>query len=109
MLDYSKMRCYDMRMYLLEWTVLNPKAGSDIKYIFKMSKSQLIKTCLYTEDKLSKEDLIELMDIVKNLLKDAKKRLKDKKEQGESEVNMFNDSKITTDSSSIESEHSSEA
>ena len=49
------------------------------------------------------------MDIVKNLLKDAKKRLKDKKEQGESEVNMFNDSKITTDSSSIESEHSSEA
>ena len=74
-----------------------------------MSKSQLIKTCLYTEDKLSKEDLIELMDIVKNLLKDAKKRLKDKKEQGESEVNMFNDSKITTDSSSIESEHSSEA
>lgn len=109
MLDYSKMRCYDMRMYLLEWTVLNPKAGSDIKYIFNMSKSQLIKTCLYTEDKLSKEDLIELMDIVKNLLKDAKKRLKDKKEQGESEVNMFNDSKISTDSSSIEPDDTSEA
>ena len=63
-----------------------------------MSKSQLIKTCLYTEDKLSKEELIKLMDIVKNLLKDAKKRLKDKKEQCESEGSMFNDSKISTES-----------
>jgi hypothetical protein len=108
MLDYSKMKCYDMRMYLLEWTVLNPKAGSDIKYIFNMSKSQLIKTCSYTEDKLSKEELIELMDNVKNLLKNAKKRLKDKKEQCENESNIFNDNKTFTDSSSIESGNISE-
>jgi hypothetical protein len=78
MTDYSKMRCYDMRMYLFEWTSYNPEAG--IKYIHNMSKSQLIQMCLYTEDRLSKDELVNIMIDVKNSLKENKKRLKNKKE-----------------------------
>ena len=78
MTDYSKMRCYDMRMYLFEWVSYNPEAG--IKYIHNMSKSQLIQMCLYTEDRLSKDELIDIINVVKNSLKENKKRLKNKKE-----------------------------
>jgi hypothetical protein len=78
MTDYSKMRCYDMRMYLFEWTSYNPEAG--IKYIHNMSKSQLIQMCLYTEDRLSKDELVDIMIDVKNSLKENKKKLKNKKE-----------------------------
>ena len=72
------MRCYDMRMYLFEWTSYNPEAG--IKYIHNMSKSQLIQMCLYTEDRLSKDKLVDIMIDVKNSLKENKKRFKNKKE-----------------------------
>ena len=72
------MRCYDMRMYLFEWATYNPEAG--IKYIHNMSKSQLTQICLYTEDKLSKDELIDIINIVKNSLKENKRRLKNKKE-----------------------------
>ena len=78
MTDYSKMRCYDMRMYLFEWVSYNPEAG--IKYIHNMSKSQLIQMCLYTEDRLSKDELIDIINVVKNSLKENKKRLKNKKD-----------------------------
>lgn len=78
MTDYSKMRCYDMRMYLFEWASYNPEAG--IKYIHNMSKSQLTQICLYTEDRLSKDELTDIINIVKNSLKENKKRLKNKKE-----------------------------
>ena len=61
MADYSKMKCYDMRLYLFEWVNNNPEVGSDIKYIHNMSKSQLIKVCLYTEEKISKSELIEIL------------------------------------------------
>jgi len=67
-----------MRMYLFEWTSYNPEAG--IKYIHNMSKSQLIQMCLYTEDRLSKDELVDIMIDVKNSLKENKKRLKNKKE-----------------------------
>jgi len=72
------MRCYDMRMYLFEWASYNPEAG--IKYIHNMSKSQLTQICLYTEDRLSKDELTDIINIVKNSLKENKKRLKNKKE-----------------------------
>ena len=65
-------------MYLFEWTSYNPEAG--IKYIHNMSKSQLIQMCLYTEDRLSKDELVNIMIDVKNSLKENKKRLKNKKE-----------------------------
>lgn len=81
MVDYSKMKCYDMRMYLFEWVNNNPELGSDIKYIHNMSKSQLIKVCLYTEEKVSKSELIETIVIAKNIMKENKKRMKDKKER----------------------------
>ena len=69
----SKMRCYDMRLYLVEWVVLN--------HIYNMSKSQLMQACLYTEGKLSKQELLDLINYVRNFLKAAKARLKEQKEQ----------------------------
>lgn len=81
MTDSGKKRCYDMRLYLVEWVVLNPEAGKEMKYIYNMNKSQLIKACLYTEGKLSKQELIDLINYVRNFLKAAKARLKEQKEQ----------------------------
>jgi hypothetical protein len=81
MTDRGKKRCYDMRLYLVEWVVLNPEAGREMKYIYNMSKAQLIKACLYTEGKLSKQELIDLINYVRNFLKAAKARLKEQKEQ----------------------------
>jgi hypothetical protein len=81
MADYSKMKCYDMRMYLFEWVKNNPEEGRYIKYIHNMSKSQLTKVCLYTEEKISKSELIEIITIAKNIMKENKKRMKDKKER----------------------------
>lgn len=88
MTDYSKMRCYDMRMYLFEWVSYNPEAG--IKYIHNMSKSQLIQMCLYTEDRLSKDELIDIITVVKNSLKENKRRLKNKKENASDDGNDDN-------------------
>ena len=90
MTDYSKMRCYDMRMYLFEWVSYNPEAG--IKYIHNMSKSQLIQMCLYTEDRLSKDELIDIITVVKNSLKENKRRLKNKKENASDDGNDDNSS-----------------
>jgi hypothetical protein len=77
----SKRRCYDMRLYLVEWVVLNPEAGREMKYIYNMSKSQLIQACLYTEGKLTKQELIDLINYVRGFLKASKARLKEQKEQ----------------------------
>ena len=87
MADYSKMKCYDMRMYLFEWVNNNPEGGSDIKYIHNMSKSQLIKVCLYTEEKISKSEMIETIVDAKNIMKENKKRMKDKKERNSNHDN----------------------
>ena len=79
--NQRKMRCYDMRLYLVEWVVLNPEEGREMKYIYNMSKSQLMQACLYTEGKLSKQELIDLINYVRGFLKAAKARLKEQKEQ----------------------------
>ena len=79
--NQRKMRCYDMRLYLVEWVVLNPEEGREMKYIYNMSKSQLMQACLYTEGKLSKQELLDLINYVRNFLKAAKARLKEQKEQ----------------------------
>ena len=95
MADYNKMKCHDMRMYLFEWVNNNPKMGSDIKYIHNMSKSQLIKVCLYTEEKISKSEMIEIIVDAKNIMKENKKRMKDKKQR-----NSNNDDDATSADSS---------
>lgn len=92
MANYSAMKCYDMRLYLFEWIKNNPEAGGDIKYIHNMSKSQLIRVCLYTEEKISKSELIETITIAKNIMKENKKRMKDKKERNSIEDNVSGDS-----------------
>lgn len=88
------MRCYDMRMYLFEWASYNPEAG--IKYIHNMSKSQLTQICQYTEDRLSKDELIDIINVVKNSLKENKKRLKNKKENASNDNSNDNSNNNTS-------------
>ena len=90
------MRCYDMRMYLLEWASYNPEAG--IKYIHNMSKSQLTQICQYTEDRLSKDELNDIINVVKNSLKENKKRLKNKKENASNDNSDDNSNDNTSNS-----------
>ena len=90
------MRCYDMRMYLFEWASYNPEAG--IKYIHNMSKSQLTQICQYTEDRLSKDELIDIINVVKNSLKENKKRLKNKKENASNDNSNDNSNDDTSNS-----------
>ena len=52
MTDRGKKRCYDMKLFILEWLVLNPEAGSGIKYISNLNKADLIKVCLYINGKI---------------------------------------------------------
>ena len=99
MTDYSKMRCYDMRMYLFEWASYNPEAG--IKYIHNMSKSQLTQICQYTEDRLSKDELIDIINVVKNSLKENKKRLKNKKENASNDTSNDDTSNDNSSNSNI--------
>ncbi len=95
------MRCYDMRMYLFEWASYNPEAG--IKYIHNMSKSQLTQICQYTEDRLSKDELNDIINVVKNSLKENKKRLKNKKENASNDNidDISNDNSDDTSNSNV--------
>ena len=93
------MRCYDMRMYLFEWASYNPEAG--IKYIHNMSKSQLTQICQYTEDRLSKDELIDIINVVKNSLKENKKRLKNKKENASNDTSNDDTSNDNSSNSNI--------
>jgi hypothetical protein len=77
-------------MYLFEWASYNPEAG--IKYIHNMSKSQLIQICQYTEDRLSKDELNDIINVVKNSLKENKRRLKNKKENASDDNSNDNSS-----------------
>ena len=43
----SKRRCYDMRLYLVEWVVLNPEAGREMKYIYNMSEVKMLKNQVF--------------------------------------------------------------
>jgi len=79
MTNYGKMKCADMRIYIYDWIKNNPKEGKYIKYIQKMSKSQLTKICLYTETKINKQELVDIILIIKNNLKDKKKMINEAK------------------------------
>jgi hypothetical protein len=83
-------------MYLLEWASYNPEAG--IKYIHNMSKSQLTQICQYTEDRLSKDELNDIINVVKNSLKENKKRLKNKKENASNDNSIDNSNDNTSNS-----------
>jgi len=88
-----------MRMYLFEWASYNPEAG--IKYIHNMSKSQLTQICQYTEDRLSKDELIDIINVVKNSLKENKKRLKNKKENASNDTSNDDTSNDNSSNSNI--------
>jgi len=76
MTDRGKKRCYDMKLFILEWVVLNPEAGSGIKYISNLNKAGLIKVCLYINGKISKDVLMEVIIARQNYFKEiyAKKK-----------------------------------
>jgi hypothetical protein len=88
-----------MRMYLFEWASYNPEAG--IKYIHNMSKSQLTQICQYTEDRLSKDELNDIINVVKNSLKENKKRLKNKKENASNDTSNDDTSNDNSSNSNI--------
>lgn len=69
MTDRGKKRCYDMKLFILEWLVLNPEAGSGIKYISNLNKADLIKVCLYINGKISKDVLMEVIIARQNYFK----------------------------------------
>ncbi len=76
MTDRGKKRCYDMKLFILEWVALNPEAGSGIKYISNLNKADLIKVCLYINGKISKDVLMEVIIARQNYFKEiyAKKK-----------------------------------
>ena len=69
MTDRCKKRCYDMKLFILEWVALNPEAGSGIKYISNLNKADLIKVCLYINGKISKDVLMEVIIARQNYFK----------------------------------------
>jgi hypothetical protein len=69
-----------MKLFLFEWVILNPKEGGCIKYIGNMNRAQLIKVCSYTENKLAKEELMELIIYMKEYLKEYRRKMKNKRE-----------------------------
>jgi hypothetical protein len=82
MIDYSKMKCEDMKLFIFEWVILNPKEGSGIKYIRNLNKSDLIKVCLYINGKISKDVLIEVITARQNYFRETnKQRVIKKKEE----------------------------
>jgi len=74
MIDYSKMRCEDMKMFIFEWVILNPEAGSGIKYIRNLNKSDLIKICLYINGKMSKDTILEVIIAKQNYFREKIKQ-----------------------------------
>jgi hypothetical protein len=82
MIDYSKMKCEDMKLFIFEWVILNPKEGSGIKYIRNLNKSDLIKVCLYINGKISKDVLMEVITARQNYFRETnKQRVIKKKEE----------------------------
>lgn len=92
MADYSKMKCHDMKLFLFEWVALNPKKASGIKYIGNMSRTQLIKVCSYTENKIDKEELMELIIYIKVCLKEYRVKMKNRREGRDSDCDDSDDS-----------------
>jgi len=83
MTDYSKMKCEDMRLFVFEWVILNPKAGKGIKYVRNLNKAELKKAILFIEGKLSKEVLMEEVIIPKKMYFSKTARIRLLKKKGE--------------------------
>ena len=77
------MKCEDMKLFVFEWVILNPKAGKDIKYVRQLNKQELIKVLLYVEGKLSKEVLMEEVIIPKKMYFSEIARIRLLKKKGE--------------------------
>ena len=76
------MKCEDMKLFIFEWVILNPKEGSGIKYIRNLNKSDLIKVCLYINGKISKDVLMEVITARQNYFRETnKQRVIKKKEE----------------------------
>jgi hypothetical protein len=81
MIDYNKMRCEDMKLFIFEWVILNPEAGNGIKYIRNLTKSDLIKVCLYINGKMSKDILMEVIIAKQNYFRETNKQRAIKKKE----------------------------
>jgi hypothetical protein len=81
MIDYNKMRCEDMKLFIFEWVILNPEAGNGIKYIRNLTKSDLIKVCLYINGKMSKDVLMEVIIAKQNYFRETNKQRAIKKKE----------------------------
>ena len=83
MIDYKKMNCEDMKLFIFEWVILNPEAGSGIKYIRNLNKPDLTKVCLYIDGKLSRDEMMEVIITRQSYFKEisAKQRAKKKEEE----------------------------
>jgi len=79
MADNRRMKCEDMILFIFEWVILNPEAGSGIKYIRNLNKSDLKKVCLYIDGKISKDAIMEVIIARKNYLQETSKQREIKK------------------------------
>jgi hypothetical protein len=107
--DYSKMKCYDMKLFLFEWVALNTEEGKYIKYIGNMNRAQLIKVCSYTENKLTKDELIELILYMKEYLKEYRRKMKNRKEGRDSDDDESDGSEADESDSSDSSDSEDES
>jgi hypothetical protein len=77
------MKCEDMKLFVFEWVILNPKAGKGIKYVRNLNKAELKKAILFIEGKLSKEVLMEEVIIPKKMYFSETARIRLLKKKGE--------------------------
>lgn len=103
------MKCHDMKLFLFEWVALNTEEGKYIKYIGNMNRAQLIKVCSYTENKLTKDELIELILYMKEYLKEYRRKMKNRKEGRDSDDDDESDSEADYESDGSDSEDSSDS
>ena len=103
------MKCHDMKLFLFEWVALNPKKASGIKYIGNMSRTQLIKVCSYTENKIDKEELMELIIYIKVCLKEYRIKMKNRREGRDSDCDSSSSSDSDDSDDSDDSSSSSDS
>ena len=98
------MNCEDMKLFIFEWTILNPEAGKGIKYVRNLNKQDLTKVCLYIEGKLSRDEMMEVILAKQEYFRQLARNRKD----GCSSSSSC-DSSSCSDSSSSRSSESSES
>jgi uncharacterized protein YnzC (UPF0291/DUF896 family) len=98
-----------MKLFLFEWVALNTEEGKYIKYIGNMNRAQLIKVCSYTENKLTKDELIELILYMKEYLKEYRRKMKNRKEGRDSDDDGSDSDNESDSSDSEDSEDSSDS